>query len=107
MTVHMLARQDDLKQKYLEHTRYIRDNHPQSAYAAHILSNIHEYGSINNNTSLLKQVNKGPHMSSKEQFYIQLYAHNKKLVPEQNPGQFNPIFRFVYNLQSRIFTTSH
>jgi hypothetical protein len=32
--------------------------------------------------SLLKQVNKGPHMNFLEQFYIQLYAHNKKLVPE-------------------------
>jgi hypothetical protein len=54
--------------------------------------------------SLLKQVNKGPHMNSMEQFYIQLYAHNKKLVPEQNPGEYNPIFSFVYNLLSRLST---
>jgi hypothetical protein len=40
--------------------------------------------------TLLKQANKGPHMNSIEQFYIQLYAHNKKLEPEQIPGEFNP-----------------
>jgi hypothetical protein len=33
----------NLKQRYLDHTRYIRNNNPQSAYAAHILNNIHEY----------------------------------------------------------------
>jgi hypothetical protein len=54
--------------------------------------------------SLLKQVNKGPHMNSMEQFYIQLYAHNKKLVPEQNPAEYNPIFSFVYNLHSHLST---
>jgi hypothetical protein len=54
--------------------------------------------------SLLKQVNTGLHMNSLEQFYIQLYAHNKKLVSEQTPGEFNPIFQFVYNLQSRHIT---
>jgi hypothetical protein len=43
-------------------------------------------------------------MNSMEQFYIQLYAHNKKLVPEQNPGEYNPIFSFVCNLQSRLST---
>jgi hypothetical protein len=51
--------------------------------------------------SLLKQVNKEPHMKYLEQFYIQLYAHNKQLLSEQTSGEFNPIFRFVYNLQSR------
>jgi hypothetical protein len=44
--------------------------------------------------SLLKQVNKGPHMNSLEQFYIQLYAHNKKLVPEQNPWRIQPRIPF-------------
>jgi hypothetical protein len=57
--------------------------------------------------SLLKQVNKGPHMNSMEQYYIQLHAHKKKLVPEQNPGEYNPIFSFVYYLQSRLSTAWH
>jgi hypothetical protein len=43
-------------------------------------------------------------MNSLEQFYIQLYAHQKKPVPEQTPGEFNPIFRFVYILQCRHIT---
>jgi hypothetical protein len=62
------------------------------------------YASTNNNMSVLKQVNKGPHMNSMEQFYIQLYAHNKKLLPEQNPAEYNPIFSFVYNLHSHLST---
>jgi hypothetical protein len=84
----------------------MRNNDPQSAYAAHILNNIHEYGSTNN-MSLLKQVNKGPHMNCLEQFYSQLYAHNTKLVPEQNPAESNPIFSFVYNLHSRLSPAWH
>jgi hypothetical protein len=103
VALHILARRDS-KQSYLEHTRYVRNNDPESAYAAHILNNINEDGSINNNMSLLKQVSKGLHMNSLEQRYIRLYAHNKKLVPEQIPGEFSPIFRCVYNLQSRHFT---
>jgi hypothetical protein len=68
---------------------------------------MHEYGSINNNMFLLKQVNKGPHMNSREQFYIQLYAHNKKLVPEQTPGEFIPIYQFVYDQQSDRVTLTY
>jgi hypothetical protein len=43
-------------------------------------------------------------MNSLEQFYIQLFAHNKKLITEQTPGEFSPLFKFVYNLESRHFT---
>jgi hypothetical protein len=35
-------------------------------------------------------------MNSLEQFYIQLYAQNKKLVQEQNTGEYNPIFRLSF-----------
>jgi hypothetical protein len=66
-----------LKHRYLEHIRYIKNNDPQSAYAAHILNNMHEYGDINS-MSLIKQVNKGLSVNTYEQFYIQLYAYNKK-----------------------------
>jgi hypothetical protein len=100
----MWDKQDYLKQRYSEHVRYIRNNNPQSAYATHILNNVHEYGSINNNMTLLKQANKGPHVNSLKQFYIQLFAHNKKLITQQIPGEFNPLFKFVYSLQSRHFT---
>ena len=36
----------NLKQRYKEHIRYIKNNNPQSAYALHILNNQHEYGPI-------------------------------------------------------------
>jgi hypothetical protein len=55
---------------YNERIRYIRNNDPQSAYAAHILNNVHEYGKISTNMSLLKQVDKGPSRNSYEQFFI-------------------------------------
>jgi hypothetical protein len=82
----------NLNQSYLEHITYIINNDPQSAYAAHILSNVQEYGNININMSLLKQVNKGPSMNSFEQFYFQLYSWNDKLVSEQSMGERNQLF---------------
>jgi hypothetical protein len=48
---------------------------------------------------LLKEVNKGPYMNSFEQFYIQLHAQNKKLVPEQNTGEYNPLFYLLYDIK--------
>ena len=35
---------NNVKQRYKEHTRYIKNNNPQSAYALHILN--HEYSPI-------------------------------------------------------------
>jgi hypothetical protein len=49
--------------------------------------------------TLLKRVNKGPYVNSFEQFYIQLHAQYKKLVPEQNTGEFNPLFQLLYDIQ--------
>jgi hypothetical protein len=91
----------NLKQRYKEYIRYIRNNDPPSAYATHIIDNLHEYGDINDNMSMLKQTNKGPYMKTLEQFYIQLFAYNNKLIPEQNTGEYNPIFRFIYDIQKR------
>jgi hypothetical protein len=44
----------NLKERYQEHIRYIRNNDPQSAYALHILKNQHEYGTITDTMTLLK-----------------------------------------------------
>jgi hypothetical protein len=41
-----------LKQRYSEHTRYIRYNDSQLAYANHILQHAHEFESIHNTLSL-------------------------------------------------------
>jgi hypothetical protein len=44
-------------------------------------------------------------MNSLEQFYIQLYAQNKKLVQGQNTEEYNPIFRLISETQRRHFNT--
>jgi hypothetical protein len=71
----------NLRQRYLEHIKYIRNNDAQSAYAAQILNDAHKYGNINDNITLHKQANKGPYMNPFEQFYIQLHTRNKKTCP--------------------------
>ena len=74
----------NLKQRYQEHIRYIKQNDPQSAYALHILNNNHEYGPINTTMTLLKQITKTSLLIPYEQFYIQLHNHHKELTLEQN-----------------------
>jgi hypothetical protein len=44
----------ELKSKFREYTRYIKNNDPRSAYAMHILNCRHEYGNIDNTMTLLK-----------------------------------------------------
>jgi hypothetical protein len=34
--------------RHKEHIRYVRTNNPKSAYATHILENMHEYGTKEN-----------------------------------------------------------
>ena len=48
----------NLTLRYREHIRYIKNNDPQSAYALHIMQNIHEYGSLKYTMSLLKPIHK-------------------------------------------------
>ena len=47
----------ELKAKFREHTGYIKNNDPRSAYALHILNCRHEYGNIENTMILLKSIN--------------------------------------------------
>jgi hypothetical protein len=42
-----------LKQRYIEHIRYIKHDNPQSAYILHILNIMYEYGPINKTMPLL------------------------------------------------------
>jgi len=44
--VYMRQTSRNLKQRYQEHVRYIRNSNPQSAFAQHTLNNQHEYGTI-------------------------------------------------------------
>jgi len=55
--------------RYKEHIRYIKYNNPQSAYAAHILQNRHEYGPQEETLHLLKHCHKGTWMTCWENLY--------------------------------------
>jgi len=68
---------------------------PQSAYALHILQNRHEYGPMDNTMTLLKHINNQSLLLPYEQYYIQAHHHNRKLIPEQSPGDTNPLFQAV------------
>jgi hypothetical protein len=81
------------------HIRSIKNNNPQSAYALHILNNTHEYGPMHNTMKLLKQINKTKFLIPYEQLYIQSHHHHKQLIPEQNSGEYNPVYQLVYDQQ--------
>ena len=82
---------------YKEHIRYIRSNNPQSAYALHILQNRHEYGPMDNTMTLLKHINNQSLLLPYEQYNIQVLHRHRKLIPEQSPGDTNPLFQAVIN----------
>ena len=85
----------NLKQRYQEHIRYIRNNDPQSAYALHILKNQHEYGPMNDTMSLLKHEQKTPMLIPYEQLFIQTYHKQGLLIQEQRMGDSNPLFQLI------------
>jgi hypothetical protein len=93
----------NLKSRFQEHTRYIKNNDPQSAYALHILNNRHEYGTINDTMTLLKYINSPSLLLPYERMYIQLFHHNNQLIPEQHPNEQNPMFQLLHNR----YHTSH
>jgi len=78
-----------LNQRYPEHIRYIRNNDPQSAYAEHIIQNLHEYGSITDPMSLLTPINRTSMLILYEQLFIQKLLHNGNLIMEQGTGEKN------------------
>jgi hypothetical protein len=79
-----------------EHTRYIRHNNPQSAYALHILQHRHEYDCMDQTMSLLKPVTNTSLLTPYELFFIQSLGHTKKLIPEQQTGDPNPLFQLAF-----------
>jgi len=82
---------------YREHIRLIKNNNPQSAYALHVLQNIHEYGSLKDTMSLLKPIHKTSTLIPYEQLLIQTFHQNGNLIPEQNCGEQNPLFLLAIN----------
>ena len=89
-----------LTRRFREHiryikNRYIKNNDPKSAYAQHILQNIHEYGTITETMSLLKPIRKTSLLIPYEQLLIRTFHHKGTLVPEQSQGEHNPLFQLA------------
>jgi len=95
----------NLNQKYREHIRYITNNDPQSAYAQHILQNLHEYGSIIDTMSLLKPIHKTSMLTHYEQLFIQTFHHNGNFITEQGTGEQNPLFQLAIDTMLTSTTT--
>jgi hypothetical protein len=85
----------NLRGRHKEHTRYIKNNDPRSAYALHILNNRHEYGNIEDTMTLLKVIDKQTLLLPTEQLCIQTLHNNKELSPEQIPNEPNPLFELI------------
>ena len=54
---------------------------------------------MNSNMILLKPINNLNLLLPYEQYYIQSLHHEGKLIPEQSPGEINPLFQTVINPQ--------
>ena len=86
---------DSLKTRFIERHRYIKTNDPKSAYALHILHNKYEYCPLQFTMELLKICKKGWKMNTIENFCIQMYYQKGSLRNKQNPGEENPLFKFI------------
>jgi hypothetical protein len=56
-------------------------------------------GPMHNTMELLKQINKAKFLIPYEQLYIQFHHHHKQLIPEQNSGEYKPMYQLVYDHQ--------
>jgi hypothetical protein len=81
--------------RHNEHTRYIKNNDPRSAYTLHILNNRHEYGNIEDTMTLLKGIDKQTLQLPTEQLYIQTLHNSKELISELIPNEPNPLFELI------------
>jgi hypothetical protein len=70
-----------------------KTNHPQSAYAQHILHNRHEYDTLAESMTLLKPLQHDSMLLPFEQFHIQSLHQPGKLIPEQYTNDPNPLFQ--------------
>ena len=82
----------NLKTRYNEHIRYIKNNNPKLAYAQHILNNRHEYGTMDNLMPLLKPIHNQHLLTTYEQHYIHFFHKHGNLISEQSPGSPDPLF---------------
>jgi hypothetical protein len=75
--------------------RYIKYNDPKSAYAQHILQNVHEYGTLTDTMALLKPLHYSAKLIPYEQLFIQTFHHNGYLIDEQSASDTNPLFQLA------------
>jgi hypothetical protein len=87
----------NLTLRFHEHIRYIRNNNQQSAYAQHILHNMHDYGTLADTMILLKPIHNVAMLIPYEQLFIQAFQQNGNLIPEQYSREPNPLFQLVIN----------
>ena len=78
-----------LTTRHREHIRYIKTNNSLSAYAMHILNNIHEYGKPEHTLQLLQLCQKGKLMSYWEALYVQQLQRQQLLIAEQKTNDIN------------------
>ena len=81
-----------LKLRFQEHTRYIRYNKPQSAYAQHILHKRHKYRPIDHTMTILKPLKDTTLLTLYEQYFIQTLHQEGQLIHEQFAGEKTPFF---------------
>ena len=62
--------------------KLIQLNNPKSAYASHIRKNNHELEPATNTMNLIQQCGKNKTLTFWENFFIQIYHNNNKLVQE-------------------------
>ena len=70
--------------RFEEHMRYMRSNNSTSAYAKHILDNIHEHGSKEDTVKLLKKCQKGKHTDCLEALHMRTFHQKKYWLPENS-----------------------
>jgi hypothetical protein len=90
-----------LEIRYKDHIRHTKGNSSESAYAHHILLNIHNYGPMETTMKLLHKVKKGKRMNTLENYYTQFFQHNNTIIKEQSHLRTNPLFQLAYDTQSR------
>jgi hypothetical protein len=82
--------------QYKGHLRYIKNNNPISAYAAHILNNRHEFGPTEETLKLLKPCTKGVRMNCWESLFMHIHYNHNILISEQQGIDTNPLFDLAY-----------
>jgi hypothetical protein len=83
-----------VKIRFVEHQRHIKNNNPKSAYALHVLKKRHECGTIQNTVELLITCKNGYRMNCWETFYINTYQQGLLIQKQFTPDPV-PLFMVI------------